>query len=226
MATSSISGLASGLDTAGIIDQLMQLEAVSQNRLKLQQSTQKTVLTALQSLNTDVSLLGSKADTLAQASTWQTMKATSSGTDLSAAVGTTATAGSFSVRVDKLATRHQFALTDAHALTDVVVPGGGTTTGVRLTSDDGTVHDLPTGGGTLGEVVTAINASTTTTGVSASAVKVADGSYRLLVQSTATGATSDFTLTNTDGTALMGGVDVSTFHQGQDAQVTVGGIAA
>src|SRR6476659_5078361 len=136
MATSSISGLASGLDTAGIIDQLMQLEAVSQNRLKLQQSTQKTVLSALQSLNTDVSLLGSKADTLAQTTTWQTMKATSSSADVSATVGTTATAGSFSVTVDRLAVRHQFALTDAHAMTDVVVPGGGTATSIRITSHD------------------------------------------------------------------------------------------
>ena len=34
MATSSISGLASGLDTASIIAQLMQLEAIPQTRLK------------------------------------------------------------------------------------------------------------------------------------------------------------------------------------------------
>ena len=39
--TSSISGLASGLDTADIIDQLMQLEAVPQDRLKTQQDNEK-----------------------------------------------------------------------------------------------------------------------------------------------------------------------------------------
>ena len=45
-------------------------------------------------------------------------------------------------------------------------------------------HDLATGGGTLAELVAAINASTKDTGVTATAVKVADGSYRLLAQST------------------------------------------
>ena len=43
---------------------------------------------------------------------------------------------------------------------------------VRLTANDGTVHDLPTGGGTLTEVVTAINAATADTGVTATAVSV------------------------------------------------------
>jgi flagellar hook-associated protein 2 len=73
MATSSISGLASGLDTATIITQLMQLEAIPQSRLKTQQSTQKTALTALQSLNTDLVSLASKAEALAKPATWQTL---------------------------------------------------------------------------------------------------------------------------------------------------------
>ena len=222
----SISGLASGLDTATIIEQLMQLEAISQNRLKAQQSTQKSVLAALQALNTDTSLLAGKAEALAKASAWQTMKATSTSTEVTATAGAAATTSSFSVRVDRLAAAHQFALTDARALTDVVVPGGGAATTVRLTTHDGTVHDLATGGGTLQELVTAINGATKDTGVSAAAVKVTDGSYRLMVSSTKTGAASDFTLTNTDGSALMGGVDAATLRAGADAQITVGGITA
>src|SRR6476619_6067087 len=107
MATSSISGLASGLDTAGIIDQLMQLEAVSQNRLKSQQSTQKTVLSALQSINTDLASLATKAGDLAKASTWQTLKATSSSTAITATAGPNASATSFTVTVTSLATSAQ-----------------------------------------------------------------------------------------------------------------------
>ena len=42
MANASVSGLASGLDTATIIDQLMQLEAAPQTRLKSRVTTEKS----------------------------------------------------------------------------------------------------------------------------------------------------------------------------------------
>jgi flagellar hook-associated protein 2 len=220
VATSSVSGLVSGLDTASIIDQLMRLEAVPQDRLRTQQDAEKSVLTALRALNTDSALLASKATTLAKASTWQTLKGTVSGSGVTVAVGSTASASSFSVTVDKLAATHQVAFTNPAALTDVVTTGSG----VKLTSHDGTVHDISTGGGTLAEVVKAINASTADTGVTATAVKVADGSYRLLTESTATGADSSFTLTRSDGTDLLGGTAV---RPGSDAQVSLGlGITA
>jgi flagellar hook-associated protein 2 len=118
-----------------------------------------------------------------------------------------------------LAANHQLGFATPAALTDTVA---GST--VRLTSHDGTVHDLPTGGGTLAEVVKGINAATAQTGVTATAVRVDDGSYRLLVQSSATGADTDFTLTDGDGTTLLGGAAV---RAGADAQVSLGlGITA
>ena len=223
MPTSSISGLASGLDTAGIVDQLMLLEAASQNRLKSQQSIQKTVLSALQSLNTDVASLATRAEALAKPATWQALTGTSSSTDVTTTLGSNATAASFSITVDRLAASHQLGFTSAVALTDTVV-GGAAPTSVRITSHDGSVHDVATGAGTLQELVSAINGATVDTGVSATAVRVADGSYRLLAQSVGTGADSDFTLANTDGTALLGGANV---RAGVDAQVSLGlGIVA
>lgn len=222
--TSSISGLSSGLDTARIIDQLMQLEAISQNRLRSQQSTQKTVLAALQALNTDTSLLAGKADSLAKPATWNTLKGTSSSSDVTVALGATAAASSLSVNILAVAANHQLGFTDAHPLTDVVVAGGGAATQAKSTAHDGTVTLLDTGGGTLQELVTAINGSTTTTGVTATAVGTGNGGYRLLVQSTATGAASDFTLTNADATPLLGG---ATVRAGADALIDLGaGITA
>ena len=47
----------------------MQLEAIPQSRLKTQQSTQKTALTALQALNTDLVSLATKAEALAKPAT-------------------------------------------------------------------------------------------------------------------------------------------------------------
>lgn len=223
MATSSISGLSSGLDTAAIIDQLMQLEAAPQTRLQNQQIAEKAKLVALRALNTDATLLRDKAETLSKPATWQTMQGTVTGSGASGVtvkVGAAATANTFSVTVDKVATRHQLGFTDSNAMSDVVVSGAT----VKLTAHDGTEHDLDTGGGTLTELVAAINASTADTGVTATAVKTADGSYRLLTQSTATGANSSFTLTNDDGSDLLGGATVSA---GSDAQVTLGaGITA
>ncbi|MEP9362244.1 flagellar filament capping protein FliD [Nocardioides sp. CN2-186] len=219
-ATSSISGLASGLDTASIIDQLMQLEAVPQDRLKTQKTSESAVVTALRGINTDTALLGSKAEALAKASTWQTLKGSVIGTGVSVTVAATASASSFSFTVDRLAVTHQLGFANGAALSDVAATGSS----VKLTSSDGTVHDISTGGGTLKEVVAAINGSSAQTGVSATAVKVADGSYRLLTESTKTGAASSFTLTNADGSDLLGGASV---RAGADAQISMGlGITA
>ncbi|MBW8751948.1 MAG: hypothetical protein JF565_11065, partial [Propionibacteriales bacterium] len=55
--TASISGLVSGLDTASIIDQLMQLETVPQDKLKSNLSTEQTTLKNLQALNAKVAAL-------------------------------------------------------------------------------------------------------------------------------------------------------------------------
>src|SRR6476469_4216674 len=107
MANTSISGLVSGLDTASIIDQLMQLEAVPQSRLKVQQNTQQSVMSALQSLNTDLSVLASRAGDLAKPATWQTVKGTSSSSDVSVTAAGTASPTSLSVTVQSVAVAHQ-----------------------------------------------------------------------------------------------------------------------
>jgi flagellar hook-associated protein 2 len=219
MATSSISGLASGLDTASIIDQLMQLETVPQDKLKTSQDKENSVLSALRALNTDTALLASKAATLSKASTWHTLQGTSTGSGVSVAVTDKASAASFSLTVDRLATTHQLGFNTGAALTDVVAGSQ-----VKITGSDGVAHSISVGGGSLQEVVTAINGSTETTGVKATAVKVADGSYRLIAESTKTGAASAFTLTEDDGTDLLGGAAVRT---GTDAQINLGlGITA
>lgn len=217
--SSSISGLASGLDTATIIEQLMQLEAVPQGRLKTQQSNEQAIQTALRTLNTTTAKLSTTAATLADSSTWQTLKGTATGSDIAVTVGAKASASSFSVTVDRRALTHQVAFTDAASLTDVVAGGS-----VTVTTSDGTEHDISTGGGTLTEVVAALNAASPETGIKATAVRVADGSYRLLTESTSTGQASSFTLTNGDGTDLLGG---TTVRAGQDAQINLGlGITA
>ncbi|WP_248580350.1 flagellar filament capping protein FliD [Nocardioides sp. InS609-2] len=213
MATSSISGLASGLDTAGIVSQLMQLEATSQNRLKTKLTTEQSTLKSIQDLNAKFAALATAAGALSKPGALSPLKVTSSheGVTVNAANGSTA--GSLTLRVDQVASAHNLRFATTAATSDVVVSGGTT---VSLTIN-GATKTLDTGDGTLGGLVKALNASGT--GVRASALRLDDGSFRLSVQAATTGAASAFTLTNSDGTALLGG---ATVVAGQDAQIAVG----
>ena len=215
----SISGL-SGFDSATFVEQLMQLEKVPQDRLKTRQSSEKTVLTALQTLNTTLASLKTQAEALARPTTWQAVKGTSSSTAVTVSALSTAASGSFGVTVDRIAVPHQVGFGESAALDDIVA----TPPVVQITSHDGTVHDIATGDGSLKDIISAINSSSAETGVRATAVRVADGSYRLMVQATQTGEAGRFTITLEDGSDLLGG---ATVRQGEDAQITLGpGITA
>lgn len=212
----SISGLASGMDTATIINQLMQLEAAPQNRLKTRVSDEKLVVSSLQALNKSTASLATKAEALAKDSAWTPISATSSNT----AIGVTATGSasprSFTVTVTGLAATHQLGFTNAAALSDVVT---GASTQVKLDRFDGSPITLETGNGTLQGLVDAINNPANSTGLTATVVKQSNGSYRLLVESAKTGATEDFDLTALDGSPLLGG---ATVRAGSDATIDLG----
>ncbi len=212
----SISGLSSGLDTATIVSQLMQLEAAPQTRLKSRVSSEQSAITTLQSLNTKVALLTQKADALAKPAAWDVVRTTSSSAAIS--VSGTAAAGrvNVSATVTSVARTHQLGFADASAPTDVVTGAG---TIVKLDRFDGSPVEIETGDGTLAGLVSAINATGNATGLRASTVKVAEGSYRLLVESAATGAAEDFDLTAQDGGPLLGG---TTVRAGTDAAIDFG----
>ncbi|NUR09861.1 MAG: flagellar filament capping protein FliD [Nocardioidaceae bacterium] len=210
--TSSVSGLVSGLDTTTLISQLMQVEAQPQTLLKNKLSTEKSTLSSLQGLNAKFAALATKAADLAKASAWTPAKATSSSTYATANAASTAAPGTFGFTVKQTATATQLSFSSTPKATDVVAAGG-----LTLTVHGGTPISIDTGDGTIGSVVAAIN--TKGAGVTATALKLDDGSYRLRVVSDTTGAGSDVTLTQADGSALLGG---ATATAGRDAQITVG----
>lgn len=216
MPSSSISGLSSGLDTATIIDQLMQLEAIPQARLKAQQDTHKSVLAALRALNTDTALLAGRADALAKPDTWQTMKATSSNSLITVSATRAAVATKLSVTVLQPAVAHQLTYGQAAALDATVVtsPDGSFTMTVA-----GVAHTL-TSDGTLGGVTTAINEAGL--GVTAAPVKTGEGVYRLQITADQAGSDSVFEISGLD-TAVLGAV---TERTGVGGQIDVGGIVA
>ena len=214
-ATSSIGGLVSGLDTSSIVSSLMQIEAQPQTLLKNRLTTEQSTVSSLQGLNAKFAALSTKASALASATAWSNFTTSSSSTSVTAAAGSDAVAGTLSFTVQQTATAHQLSFATTAAKTDVVTGGS---THVTLTQHDGTTVDLDTGDGTLSGLVKAVNGSSA--GVTADLLKLDDGTYRLKLVSNTTGAASDFTLTNSDGSPLLGGATVAA---GQDAKLTVGG---
>ncbi len=222
--TSSIGGLASGLDTTTIINQLMTLEAASQTKLKSQVTTEQSKVTALQKLNTALQSLATAAKAMATPTTgtWSTLKATSSNAGVSVSATSAATPGGFTVTVGRTALTHQVAFADAHAKTDVVT---GASTSVLLRRPGQADLEIDTANGTLQELAAAINGADA--GVRATLVRTGSSGgtdqYRLLVESTVTGEAQEFELTDSSGAALLGG---STVRAGRDASIEIGGITA
>lgn len=217
VSNASISGLASGLDTAGIISQLMQLEAMPQNRLKTQITTQQSAVKALQDLNAKVAALATKAADLTKASGWAPVSATSSYEKVTVATATGASTGSLSFTVIGTAKAHTVSSVDtAAALTTRVVIDP--SNNVTLDMLDGTTYSINAGDGSLQGLVDGINKAAK--GVQASALKLNDGTYRLRLESTSTGAASDFALTQADGSQVLGGSTVVT--AGADARIQAG----
>ncbi|WP_300682336.1 flagellar filament capping protein FliD [Nocardioides sp.] len=190
MATIQFSGLASGLDTSSIITQLMAVETLPQDALKTRLSTEQTKLSTMQSINSAIQALGTAAASFSTGSTWKQLTATSTNSSIAVSAGTTATAANLSLTVNSTASAAKLSFADAHALTDVVADPSSSLT---LTLADGTTRSVDTGDGTLKSVLANLNALKDDKGqsvISASSVSLGDGTYRVLLGATTTGAGS------------------------------------
>ena len=220
-----IDGLASGLDTTTLINQLMQLEARPQVLLKNKVTDSQTLVSALQQLNTRVATLGSAAEKAVEPAAFNVFKATSSSTNLTATAGSTASAGSLDITVDRLA-QNQVSVTAAMTAWPDSPPV------ITVTTADGTATEITAATSSLDDMVSAINASNS--GITA--VKVASGvnaanepQYRLQLSSETAGAAGGFTVhqgTAADtaaGTApnLLTQAGAAEVKAAQDAQVTL-----
>jgi flagellar hook-associated protein 2 len=210
MAGMSVDGLVSGLNTTELVSQLMQAEAMPQTQLKNKVTTQKSVVTALQAINTQFMLVLSAAKDVAKDSTWNSMKATSSSTKASGVSVGGAVEGSVTFSVGALARAESEVSAEFSAIGDLL-PGG---TG-KITLENGK-GKLEVDGTSLSAVVSAINADKTL-GLSAAAVSVGNGRYRLQVTAKETGADSAFTMSGLGAT--------TTVQQASDAEIFLGGPA-
>ena len=219
----SIDGLISGLNATTVIAQLMAVERLPKQQLLNSQSTSQTLVSTLQALNTLVITMKTAAkvfipDTITKASAWTGATATSSNSALASVIaGPGALPGSSSFTVTSVAAAGAaVSLGTVGSLTTPVASGpfqltkGGTTSTITVAA-----------GATLTDVVKALNAPGT--GVSATAVQVADGAYRLQLTSTTTGSASDVTLSSgafPPGQSTLG--DMQQLSAGTDTVLRVG----
>lgn len=204
MAMFGIDGLASGLDTTSLINQLMQVEAMPQTLLKQKSTQTQDLVTALQGLNTRVASLADAAAKAAEARSWSAWRATSSDEGVTATASSSAEPGSVSFRVEQLATAQQ-SVSDVHVAAGTGLVLGYPPAVTIVAGDDSLVTIQPTSG-SLQDIARAINEASEA-GVRATVVRVGtDGDgvpqYRLQFTGTRTGKDSTFKIYAGDADAV------------------------
>jgi flagellar hook-associated protein 2 len=213
MAGMSVGGLISGMQTADVINQLMQAEAAPQQALKNKVTKQESVISAYQAISLKFATMKTQGDLIAKPATWQTLSVTSSSPKVTASATTAASSGSITFQVDAVATAHAVRTAPVAGLGATVVtdPAAGVEFFDKAGVSKGKVVPAD---GSLSSLVTAVNANKDL-GVTATAVAVGDGNYVLQMTATKTGAASEFSVTGLDQAALVA-------SQGVDAAISVG----
>ncbi|GAA1136003.1 flagellar filament capping protein FliD [Nesterenkonia lutea] len=199
----ALPGLASGLDSAALIESLMQVEAVPQQLLQRQASKTNTFVAALQGLNTRVAAVAESSAEIAKPDALRAFTAQSSSQSVTATASSAYAAGSLDFTVESTALRHTL-VTGAVAEWD--------TEEFSITAADGTTTAITSDSTGLDDVVKAINASGA--GVNAVKIPVGDGTHRLQLSAAETGSDGAFTL----GGSAVGSTVTSA---GADASLTL-----
>ena len=208
----NIGGLASGLDTAAIIDSLVAVAMIPVRQLESRKALFNARDNAWQDLNTKFSAVRTALDSLQTISDLNELVTAASSNEATVTVSATgsATPSTITFTVDALAFNHQLASTSTYASNDDLISAG-----IFTVTHDATSYDFVTDATTtVVELAQLINAEVDL-GVSASLISIDGTNFKLLLTADETGTSSQFT---TSGLSL--GFD--TVQTGQDAQVTFG----
>jgi flagellar hook-associated protein 2 len=210
--TINFGGLASGLDTNSIVDQLMAIERQPQNRLKLKQSQIDARKSALQDVESRLKNLRLAAQDLKSATLWlDTQSVDVNDSTKVAAVRTGgAGTGAYQVTVSQLASasQHWYSYGAAPASDDTFT----------FTNAAGPYTVTVTAGSDITAAANTINADANAP-VYASVVTTSGGAQYLAFSSKKTGSTSDFTVSDSGGVLTE---DASKAVTGVNAQGFVG----
>ncbi|MFN3243501.1 MAG: flagellar filament capping protein FliD [Planctomycetota bacterium] len=234
MSTAGISfgGLASGLDTQAIISALVAVEQRPIFQLEQKESDLKKQKSLFGDLDGLLTKLTDAAKKLKTTSSFLSMSATSSNEDiLTASASSTATPGTYEVKVERLASG-QINKAGAASPSDPIANSNST---VSLQIDSGGETYFITANNNLDSIAAAINAETDNSGVRAEVVDTGSGNpdpsqrYQLVLRSEEPGAENGFTLTYDDGgTGFQDLVNTLNANEtaAQDAKLEVNGVTA
>jgi flagellar hook-associated protein 2 len=184
MAGIQLSGLASGMDTASIISQLMAIERTPRTKITLDQSATTKRQSLLQDLNTKLTALKTANDDLKSVATWLDTQTIESGdaTKLTATRTGGAPPGGYDVAITQLATAER----RTYAFQSPAADGP-----LKVLNKDGTERasiDLKAGA-TVDDAVAAINSSTDAN------IYAVNVNGDLVLAAKSTGDTSEFSAT-------------------------------
>jgi len=214
----SLSGLASGLDTASIISGLVAAESAPLTAMQTQQTTLNSAVSELSTLGTQLASLSTAASALSSLTTVGSFTASSSS---SAIVAQTSGA----TQVGSLASSQRTYSASFSSESDALNMNGSFT--IQVGSGAATTINVGTGD-SLDSIAAKINASTP--GVNASIFY--DGSnYRILINGLNTGASNAITFTESGTSLDLNGTGATassgnTVQQATDASVTIDGFTA
>lgn len=213
---SMIDGLISGLDTSGVINELLAAQRAPAQRLAARQQAIRAEATTFAGIRALVDQVKTAAQALDGELDWRAVKATSSDEAVATVVArSTATETSLSFTVDRLAQAHQL-VSGVSAAADIEWADGDIVLEIGGEQHTITVTPNPSSGvRDLDSVVAAINGAGLD--VRATKVNVGDGEHRLQLESVSTGAASEFTVVS----GLV--VDFDVARQAWDARIVLAG---
>src|SRR3954451_18817788 len=198
MSTLSLSGLASGVDTDSIVQQLMDVERQGLTRGQNSQTSVTAHQTVLKAVSAKLNALSPGAQALTDQTTWKTSQTTSSSdaSKVGAVMIDGAGIGGHTVAVDRLASsaQHGFAYVPSGSAGTFTISAGASSATISVGAN-----------ATAKDIAIAINASTSAP-VYAAVVKDDDGTERVVMSSRKTGSGNDFRV---DTTGLGSGGSLS-----------------
>jgi flagellar hook-associated protein 2 len=206
MASISTLGIGSGLDLSTILDSLTTAEKASLTPISTQQTAYTAKLSAYATLKSSLSTFQTANTALNSADLFSATSASSSSSAFSATTSGTVVAGKYTISVSQLA--------QAQTLTSAVQTSNTTALGdssassrtLSIALKDGTSKDitLTSDQTSLTGMRDAINSADA--GVSATIIKVGDGSYRLSLTSSETGSDNAVSSISVTGDSTLQGI--------------------
>lgn len=209
----TFSGLASGLDSTSLINQLVAAERAPVSIITQKQSDLNTQKSIVSTLSSSVAALGTAVQAMTLPSDLQPRTATASDSHVTVAASSGAATTVHDVRVQQLA-RGQISSSRTFTSQTAGVVGDGTLT---IAAGDSSKQISYSSTDTLASIASKINDAN----AGATASVLFDGTnYRLMVASTQTGTANAPTFTETGD-----GLGMATQVAAQDAKVTIDGVA-